>query len=328
MKYIFLALLFIMGIYSDSLALDKVNARLHAHAQSYKSGNIDFDHLHDYLVKPAQTQAERVEVFYYWMAQNIVYDVKSYQSGAYLTNKNSVLVTKRGVCEDYANLFQRFCDRSGIECYKVSGFAKGFSYEEGDKLEINHAWNVVKVNGKYQFVDITWGSGYVDYNRYGRLLYYPELSLDQVLTQSNDFREKHLPAHPMWQLTGSPIRYDKFVQFENFAEMRSSSKIRFEYLDSISNFAKLSKPEREIMEAVGMYRFHADPETALRAAFAFHEQAQELALGAYYRENLIKAKQYYQQALKYYGKARPNPSYIQNAKEGVTYCEQRLELKR
>ncbi|MEO1587771.1 MAG: hypothetical protein AAFS00_10825 [Bacteroidota bacterium] len=69
MKYIFLALLFIMGIYSDSLALDKVNARLHAHAQSYKSGNIDFDHLHDYLVKPAQTQAERVEVFYYWMAQ-------------------------------------------------------------------------------------------------------------------------------------------------------------------------------------------------------------------------------------------------------------------
>ena len=328
MKYIFLALLFILGIYSDSLALDKVNARLYAHAQNYESRDIDFDRLHDYLIEPTQTQAERVEVFFYWMAQHIVYDVKSYQSGAYLTNKNSILETKRGVCEDYANLFQRFCDRSGIECYKVGGFAKGFSYEKGDKLEVNHAWNVVKVEGKYQFVDITWGSGYVDFNNKGRLTYYQELGLNQVLTRSDEFRKEHLAAHPMWQLTETPISYEQFIRHENLGDMRPPYQTDFAYQDSITKFAQLSKPEQAIMEAVEMYRFHEDPTTALQVAFAFHEQAQELALGAYYRENLIKAKRYYQQALKYYQKTRPNPSYIQNAKEGVTYCDQRLELKR
>ncbi|MEL6132635.1 MAG: hypothetical protein AAFR59_04635, partial [Bacteroidota bacterium] len=79
MKNILLVSLLIISQLSTLQALDKVNSRLYTHAQNYSNGRLDFEELHDYLVKPAQSEAERVEIFYYWMAQNIMYDVKSYQ---------------------------------------------------------------------------------------------------------------------------------------------------------------------------------------------------------------------------------------------------------
>ena len=47
-----------------------------------------------------------------------------------------------GVCQDYAELFDMMCARSGIPSHMVTG--------------ANHAWNRVYVDGKWQFMDCTY----------------------------------------------------------------------------------------------------------------------------------------------------------------------------
>jgi len=49
-----------------------------------------------------------------------------------------------GVCRDYAVLFERVARRKGYEVYTVSS----------DQL--NHAWNTVKIAGRWWMVDCTW----------------------------------------------------------------------------------------------------------------------------------------------------------------------------
>ena len=57
-----------------------------------------------------------------------------------------------GVCTTYAQLADILCAKAGIECLYVSGDAdNGLGEDSG-----SHAWNKVKVNGKWYYVDYTW----------------------------------------------------------------------------------------------------------------------------------------------------------------------------
>lgn len=58
----------------------------------------------------------------------------------------SALTSPTTVCAGYARAFQIACNRLSIPCYYVTGTSKG----------INHAWNIVYIDGKYYNVDITW----------------------------------------------------------------------------------------------------------------------------------------------------------------------------
>ncbi|MBQ5310791.1 MAG: hypothetical protein ILP19_01950 [Oscillospiraceae bacterium] len=57
------------------------------------------------------------------------------------------LVGGRIQCEGYAKTMQYLCDLSGIESMVISGTNK-----DGD----SHAWNVIKIDGKWYNVDATW----------------------------------------------------------------------------------------------------------------------------------------------------------------------------
>lgn len=57
----------------------------------------------------------------------------------------SALVGGRSVCAGYARAFQYIMQELGVPCYYCTGYA-------GE----NHAWNIVKIDGVYQNVDVTW----------------------------------------------------------------------------------------------------------------------------------------------------------------------------
>ena len=59
-------------------------------------------------------------------------------------NAYNALVEHSAVCQGYSEAYQFLCNEAGIECYVVSSH------------EINHAWNLVKLDGAYYFVDCTW----------------------------------------------------------------------------------------------------------------------------------------------------------------------------
>lgn len=66
-----------------------------------------------------------------------------------LENQNiaSVFLNHASVCMGYAKSFQYLAQKLGMECVTVSGEAAGET----------HAWNLIRMEGEYYYVDPTWG---------------------------------------------------------------------------------------------------------------------------------------------------------------------------
>lgn len=67
-----------------------------------------------------------------------------------LRNIYGALVLGRPVCRGYAAAYQYLLQQVGIQSVVVSGDCKG---------EGRHAWNIVKLEGDYYHIDVTWGDG-------------------------------------------------------------------------------------------------------------------------------------------------------------------------
>lgn len=84
-----------------------------------------------------------------WLVNNVEYDTTLSNKNIY--NLYGALVSKRAVCEGYAEAFKYLMDNVGIPCILVVGEATN---SNGDTE--NHEWNYVKLNEKWYAVDCTW----------------------------------------------------------------------------------------------------------------------------------------------------------------------------
>lgn len=63
-------------------------------------------------------------------------------------NIQSVLLNHSSVCAGYSKAFQYILNRMGIFCTYITGTIR----DGGD-----HGWNMVRIDGEYYYVDVTWG---------------------------------------------------------------------------------------------------------------------------------------------------------------------------
>lgn len=167
---------------------------------------------------PAKTETEKVYLIYLWITHNIVYDVDSYKTGDYKSQEaEAVFDYGMGVCDGYSNLFLELCNGIGIECIKIIGYSKGFGYEIGDKLTVDHAWNAVKLNNEFNFVECTWGSGVVTRDFKFRKMFNPyyfctpaDVFIYTHYHDTHQYKSKKISLNEFERLPFLDIRYHLF----------------------------------------------------------------------------------------------------------------------
>ena len=113
--------------YNESASqLAKVNARI---PQVLKRLGVD-----------GATDYEKVKLIHDFIVNNTTYDSSYRIYSAY-----GALINKKAVCQGYALLAYKMLTEAGVPCRYVYGTAGG-----------DHAWNIVKLDGKWYHMDVTW----------------------------------------------------------------------------------------------------------------------------------------------------------------------------
>lgn len=181
-----------------------------------------------YLTANLTNDSLKVVNIYTWLIHNIRYDVKTYfDKTATWVSSRRVIKKRKGVCEHYARLFQELCRYNGIKSTYIAGYVRGSDYQPDDQRYFaEHAWNTVKINGKWYLLDATWDSGYLGFRKKSfwrgvlTLFAKPRISDRYKFVRAPDYKYflsnpkkfvlSHLPLEPKWQLLPDPVTIKVF----------------------------------------------------------------------------------------------------------------------
>ena len=103
---------------------------------------------------------EKAKAIYTWMAHNIEYDYAWYYGKKDRKDPKSltfypeeVIDSKLTVCDGYARLTQALLQAQGIPTLYVNGTTKS----DSDIRPEAHAWNLAWIDGRWVYIDSTWG---------------------------------------------------------------------------------------------------------------------------------------------------------------------------
>ncbi len=205
----------------------------------------DLPELVNYLIYPYKTDKEKARSILAWIVYYIDYDeyvfhrMEEYRKE---NNKrfgvkrlpeiptNDILKIRAGVCADIAKLYKEMGNIAKLDVEIVEGIDNQCSLKEIENGGCRHAWNVVKIDGEWQYVDPTWAMGNA-----GKLdstslrLYEKELTRrtkgkrnlkarqnryvhdEWFLTDAQEMIKTHFPDEERWQLQKKKITIAKFL---------------------------------------------------------------------------------------------------------------------
>ena len=172
------------------------------------------------LTKQASTDSAKLRLLCDWMTLNFEYDLEG------PVNPSELIKVKATRCEGYANFILALCKELNIPNIKVIGTAdngslKRYSFNEQSG---RHAWNLVKIQGVWRPLDVTWldpvwPKDYKKDNRvYGNEHYFnpdlEQLSLTHMpdiaalaLTNFSSLGQKAFCENPVIEQKGYAIQY-------------------------------------------------------------------------------------------------------------------------
>lgn len=164
-----------------------------------------YSYLVDLLTKNYSTKYEKARAIFIWIANNISYDV-TYS----IYDADNTFRQRKGVCAGYSALYKKLCTLAGLEVETISGICRDWTYKKGDNIDTKkHAWNAVKDDeGRWFFVDATWGAGYVNNGVFTKEIESYWFDPDPAI-----YAFTHLPENSEWQKIENPLTR---FEFENF----------------------------------------------------------------------------------------------------------------
>ena len=108
----------------------------------------------------ADNEYQTVKNLHDWVLDHCSYD-KTYT----WYSADSIFLLGTGVCNSYSRAFTLLLKEAGIESRRVTGYAFG-------DPSAGHAWNAVKINGKWYLFDLTWDDSGDTQDGFFRYLYF------------------------------------------------------------------------------------------------------------------------------------------------------------
>lgn len=171
----------------------------------------NLDSLHFELHTAGRNNEERVFLFFGVIAIHHKYDyARKGDKQAKEYTPHYVAFKRKGVCRDFALLFDELCERSDVPCVIAQGRCQ-VGLKDGIKdlfkrriKRVNHAWNVVKYNDKWHPIDPTWSKidtiqKYYTYDDTGKRKYAGRVKVsnrEYYNKEPKDFYRKRTCVHP------------------------------------------------------------------------------------------------------------------------------------
>ena len=172
------------------------------------------------LTSNLETEQEKFRVIFKWITNNISY---SYSNKS--PDPKKALKKGKAVCSGYSNLLKVMCNSVGIECEVITGFSKTVESDINKQLKkTDHAWNSVKLNGKWYLVDATWAWGYQNEKK----KFIKEYDETYFLADNEFFNKKHYPKEKKWLLSEKEVSKSNFKKSPIFHSNYLTFKIEIE----------------------------------------------------------------------------------------------------
>jgi len=194
-----------------------------------------------YINANFRSDEDKVRAIFIWVASNLEYDVDNMFTMRYNETKEEkiakALKTRRGICENYAAVFDDICSKCGLQSDIIVGFTKQPEYTS----YLRHGWCAVKIENKWRLYDPTWGSGVIIDNKFT-----PKINNEYYDADPAMLIRTHMPFDPMWQMLYYPKSNREFTDGKATV---SKSKTYFNYPDSIAAYEKMSEGGKYEAEA-------------------------------------------------------------------------------
>lgn len=131
----------------------------------------------DEIIDDHMTDYEKEKAIHDYIVLNTEYGTRSGDSAYTIAG---VLENQIAVCQGYAETFKMFMDLLNIESYLIIGVATE-----------DHEWNIVKIDGFYYHVDVTWDDPTPDMK--GEVSYLFFNLTDDMISKDHRWQDKNLP---------------------------------------------------------------------------------------------------------------------------------------
>jgi hypothetical protein len=181
-----------------------------------------------YVKQNFDTDRKKLRAVYIWVASNIQYTTDS----ANVINLGpdpeakvtASLRRRKGVCENFAAIFNEICNKAGLTSFIVDGYTK----QNGSIDKTGHSWCAVFVDNKWLLCDPTWDVASGSNTKF-------------FLAEPSEMIASHMPFDPMWQLLDHPVSHRQFYTGNTFQDRDTPL---FNYADSIAAYSKMDSLQR------------------------------------------------------------------------------------
>jgi transglutaminase/protease-like cytokinesis protein 3 len=153
-----------------------------------------------YIKANFSTETDKARAIFIWVATNLRYDIDNMFAINFYEQKSEkiskALLNRKGICENYAALFDDISTKAGLKSYIVEGYTK----QNGFTDYIPHAWCAASIDNNWYLFDPTWGSGHVSEGKFVK-----KINNTYFKANPSTLIKSHMPFDYMWQFLQYPV---------------------------------------------------------------------------------------------------------------------------